>query len=189
MSDQPKTLAETTQGARNRAQRAAAAAGGPSTFGIGMESGLFESGGRLFDVCACAIFDGQEMHIGYSCAWELPPAVQEKVLKEGMDLTQVCARVSLLGCVGAAPCHPLRSSYPHDVVCRLSMLAMCATTRRSGTRVGQLGYSQVAGLAGLTILGKALKWRFSPSSTQPSPFPVQLSCYCGLHCGVCLFSL
>jgi non-canonical (house-cleaning) NTP pyrophosphatase len=89
VSDQPKTLAETTQGARNRAQRAAAAAGGSNPFGIGMESGLFESEGRLFDVCACAIYDGQEMHIGYSCAWELPPAVQEKVLKEGMDLTQV----------------------------------------------------------------------------------------------------
>ena len=95
MSDQPKTLAETTQGARNRAQRAAAAAGGADSFGIGMESGLFESDGRLFDVCACAIFDGQEMHIGYSCAWELPPAVQQKVLKEGMDLTQVCLRLIL----------------------------------------------------------------------------------------------
>ena len=88
VSDQPKTLAETTQGARNRAERAAAAAGADA-FGIGMESGLFESEGRLFDVCACAIFDGKEMHIGYSCAWELPPAVQEKVVKEGMDLTQV----------------------------------------------------------------------------------------------------
>lgn len=88
VSDQPKTLAETTQGARNRAERAAAAAGGNNAFGIGMESGLFESEGRLFDVCACAIYDGDEMHIGYSCAWELPPAVSEKVLKEGMDLTQ-----------------------------------------------------------------------------------------------------
>ena len=88
VSDQPKTLAETTQGARNRAERAAAAAGGADTLGIGMESGLFESDGRLFDLCACVIFDGKEAHVGYSCAWELPPAVTEKVLNEGMDLTQ-----------------------------------------------------------------------------------------------------
>ena len=43
--------------------------------GIGMESGLFCSDGRLFDVCACAIYDGKHTHVGYSCAWELPPAV------------------------------------------------------------------------------------------------------------------
>lgn len=140
VSDQPKTLAETTQGARNRAQRAAAAAGGTSTFGIGMESGLFESDGRLFDVCACAIFDGQEMHIGYSCAWELPPAVQEKVLKQGMDLTQVCPPILV-----AVNDHFARSSATsrhctlsvhNDSVCRRSTRARFATTRTLGTKVG-----------------------------------------------------
>ena len=86
VSDQPKTLEETTRGARNRAQ-AAARAEGADALGIGLESGLFESDGRMFDVCACVIFDGAHSHVGYSCAWELPPAVTEKV-REGLDLTQ-----------------------------------------------------------------------------------------------------
>jgi non-canonical (house-cleaning) NTP pyrophosphatase len=51
VSEQPRTLDETTRGARNRAQRAAAGSG-PRAFGIGMESGLFESDGRLFNLCA-----------------------------------------------------------------------------------------------------------------------------------------
>jgi len=85
VSDQPATLDETTQGAKNRAQRARVQR--EAELGIGMESGLFEAGGRLFDVCACVIDDGKQQHVGYSCAWELPTEVQKKV-KEGMNLTE-----------------------------------------------------------------------------------------------------
>mmetsp|Transcript_61627 Transcript_61627/g.156655 ORF Transcript_61627/g.156655 Transcript_61627/m.156655 type:complete len:199 (+) Transcript_61627:77-673(+) len=86
VSDQPMTLDETTQGAKNRATAVRHAVEGAS-LGIGMESGLFQSDGKLFDVCACAIDDGEQCHVGYSCAWELPTEVAKKVLNEGMNLT------------------------------------------------------------------------------------------------------
>lgn len=99
-----------------------------------MESGLFESEGRLFDVCACAIFDGQEMHIGYSCAWELPQAVQEKVLKEGMDLTQV--RLSLCCSLAKSATARLVGLTPFIFAPRPSTRARCATIQTSGIRAG-----------------------------------------------------
>ena len=79
-------LVETTRGAANRA-RAAAARGG-TALGIGMESGLFYVGDdKTFDVCACVIFDGAVEHVGYSCAWELPPIVRRLVRESGRNLT------------------------------------------------------------------------------------------------------
>ena len=61
----PMTLEETTQGAKNRAMAAAAAAGGGSrVLGMGIESGLFEVDGKMFDVCVCAVYDGAHSHIG-----------------------------------------------------------------------------------------------------------------------------
>eukprot|EP00928_Gymnodinium_smaydae_P061082 TRINITY_DN4515_c0_g1_i3.p1 TRINITY_DN4515_c0_g1~~TRINITY_DN4515_c0_g1_i3.p1 ORF type:complete len:211 (+),score=31.99 TRINITY_DN4515_c0_g1_i3:61-633(+) len=87
VSDQPMTMEETTQGARNRARAARAAIEG-ATIGIGMESGLFKTGGKLFDLSACAIDDGEQFHIGYSCAWELPDAVRRRVEEEKMNLTE-----------------------------------------------------------------------------------------------------
>ena len=86
VSDQPSTLEETTRGASNRA-RAAAARGG-TVLGIGMESGLFDVGDdKTFDVCACVIYDGTASHVGYSCAWELPPKIRRLVKESGMNLT------------------------------------------------------------------------------------------------------
>eukprot|EP00746_Dinoflagellata_sp_MGD_P066324 gnl/MRDRNA2_/MRDRNA2_27499_c0_seq1.p1 gnl/MRDRNA2_/MRDRNA2_27499_c0~~gnl/MRDRNA2_/MRDRNA2_27499_c0_seq1.p1 ORF type:complete len:198 (-),score=33.93 gnl/MRDRNA2_/MRDRNA2_27499_c0_seq1:162-755(-) len=87
VSDQPMTMEETTRGAKNRAAAAMAAVEGAS-LGIGMESGLFKSDDKLFDVCACAIFDGEKSHIGYSCAWELPGSVTDLVLNKGKNLTE-----------------------------------------------------------------------------------------------------
>ena len=86
VSNQPSTLEETTRGAANRA-RAAAARGG-TVLGIGMESGLFDVGeDKTFDVCACVIYDGAASHVGYSCAWELPPKIRRLVKESGMNLT------------------------------------------------------------------------------------------------------
>lgn len=69
VSDQPFTLEETTQGAKNRARAAMAAAeGAPGgekvQLGVGIESGLFSTDGKLYDVCACAIWDSQNFHTG-----------------------------------------------------------------------------------------------------------------------------
>ena len=84
-SDQPRTLEETTTGAKNRA-RGATAAEPSAELGIGLESGLFQADGRLFDVCACSLWDGETHHVGYSCAWELPPRVVEQAPPRSWEL-------------------------------------------------------------------------------------------------------
>merc|ERR1712232_1270476 len=55
--------------------------------GVGVESGLFETSGRLYDTCCCAVYDGEHHHVGYSCCWELPPVVSRLVIEEKMNLT------------------------------------------------------------------------------------------------------
>lgn len=100
VSDQPMSLSETSLGAENRARRAldAAAKSNPNSkiFGIGLESGLFEGpGGKLYDVCACCIFDGEHAHLGYSSAWALPDAVTAKIQREGLDMTQAANATGL----------------------------------------------------------------------------------------------
>lgn len=107
VSEQPMSLVETVTGAKNRASAAwgatqTNAGGGPcggcagsdsgggandNHWGVGMESGLFEgSQGKLYDICACAIFDGANYHVGYSCAWALPDAVAEVRAQGQSDL-------------------------------------------------------------------------------------------------------
>jgi len=86
VSDQPCTLEETTRGALNRAKAAFAACEG-ATLGIGMESGLFDHGDKTFDVCACVIWDGEQDHVGYSCAWELPCDIRRLFKEKGTNLT------------------------------------------------------------------------------------------------------
>lgn len=64
--------------------------------GIGIESGLFEDpDGRLCDLTACCIFDGEQEHVGYSCAWVLPDACSKKIKEEGMDMTQAANATGL----------------------------------------------------------------------------------------------
>lgn len=94
VADQPMSRPETLQGAKNRARRAweaaTAATGGAiqstgaseqqtRVLAVGLESGLFkeDSDGDLFDVCACAVFDGANYHVGYSCAWKLPREIAD----------------------------------------------------------------------------------------------------------------
>ena len=93
VSDQPSTLEawleETTLGAGNRA-RAAAARGGTV---LGMLSawraGCSTRATTKPSMCApgCVIYDGVASHVGYSCAWELPPKIRRLVKESGMNLT------------------------------------------------------------------------------------------------------
>ena len=54
-----------------------------------MESGIFQVGGKWFDVCVASAFDGAEHHLGLSCAFEVPPAVARALFsKAGMDLSK-----------------------------------------------------------------------------------------------------
>ena len=87
VSEQPKSIAETVQGAKNRAL----AAFGGHDLGFGLESGLIEVPGTktgMMDCGVCAIYDGEDYSIGISSAFECPPKVMELVHKEGLDLNQ-----------------------------------------------------------------------------------------------------
>src|SRR5574342_3631 len=69
VSEQPKSLEETVQGAINRAK--GAFNGCDLSFGI--ESGIMQvpkTKTGYMDFCACAIYDGKDMHLGLSSAFE-----------------------------------------------------------------------------------------------------------------------
>jgi inosine/xanthosine triphosphatase len=95
ISDQPKSLEETTRGAMNRARSAR----GDGDFGIGIESGLMQvpnTKSGYMDVCVCAIFDGSEFHLGLSSAWEFPnKKVMELILKGGLNMTEAVHKAGL----------------------------------------------------------------------------------------------
>lgn len=94
VSEQPKTLEETIRGAMNRAQ----AAFGQADLSVGLESGLMEvpySKTGVMDVCACALYDGKEFHLGLSSAWESPKQVTDMMLREGLDMNQAFHKAGL----------------------------------------------------------------------------------------------
>ncbi|MCF7794847.1 inosine/xanthosine triphosphatase [Patescibacteria group bacterium] len=87
VSDQPKSLEETITGAKNRARKAYS----ECDYSFGIESGLitvpYTKSGYM-DVCACAIFDGSEYHLGLSSAWEAPERVSKLMLEDGLDMNE-----------------------------------------------------------------------------------------------------
>ncbi|HEY4502382.1 MAG TPA: inosine/xanthosine triphosphatase [Candidatus Paceibacterota bacterium] len=94
VSDQPKTLEETIQGAMHRASSAFR----NCEYSIGLESGLMsvpKTKSGFMDVCVCAIFDGKEYHLGLSSAWEVPKQVMQHMLEEGLNMTQAAIKAGL----------------------------------------------------------------------------------------------
>lgn len=88
VADQPLSLEETIAGAKNRARKAF----WECDYSFGLESGLMAVVGSktgYFDVCVCAIYDGQDYHLGLSSAWEFPnPAITKSMIEEGLDMSQ-----------------------------------------------------------------------------------------------------
>lgn len=87
VSDQPKSLEETVEGAINRAKNSFQ----NCEYSFGIESGLMavpNTKTGYMDFTVCAIFDGKEYHLGLSSAWEAPKAVAELMFKEGLDMSQ-----------------------------------------------------------------------------------------------------
>jgi inosine/xanthosine triphosphatase len=85
VDNQPKSLVETIKGAMGRSLNAY----GGCDYSFGIESGLMEvpyTKTGYMDVCACAIFDGKEYHLGLSSAWEVPEKVAKYILNEGLDM-------------------------------------------------------------------------------------------------------
>ncbi len=71
VSEQPKTLDETISGAMNRARGAFS----DCTYSFGIESGLFpvpHTKSGYMDVCAVAIYDGKDFHLGLSSRGNFP---------------------------------------------------------------------------------------------------------------------
>lgn len=91
VSDQPLSLQETIQGAKNRAKNAFDQRA--CKYSVGIESGLMVSLGTstgYLHVSACCIYDGKNTYTGLSTGFELPPQILELILKQKMDLTQAC---------------------------------------------------------------------------------------------------
>lgn len=83
----PKSMEETIAGAIDRAKQAQAG----RDYGFGIEGGLIEvpySKTGYMEVAACAIYDGNEVHLGLSPACEWPKEVIGKIVHEGLDGSQ-----------------------------------------------------------------------------------------------------
>lgn len=67
---------QTRQGAMERAREAI----GGADFGIGLEAGVFDTPGGLYDIQYCAVIDKRGRHtVGHGSGFKYPPAVAEKV--------------------------------------------------------------------------------------------------------------
>lgn len=94
VSEQPKSLEETVQGAINRAK----AVFNGCVYSLGIESGLMlvpqtKTGSMEFS--ACAIYDGINHHLGLSCAFELPVEVTRMIYEKGVDVNEAVYRLGL----------------------------------------------------------------------------------------------
>ena len=96
VSEQPKSLEETIRGAKNRAE--ASYASSPNVaYGFGIESGLMDvpyTKTGAMDFTCCAIYDGDEFHLGLSPAIEAPREIMEYV-KQGMTFNDAFFKAGL----------------------------------------------------------------------------------------------
>ncbi len=90
VSPHPKSIEETVQGAVNRARRSFM----DCDYSFGIEAGLmlvpFTKTGYM-ETCACAVYDGNNMYIGLSSAFEYPPGITRMILDgiEGSDAVRI----------------------------------------------------------------------------------------------------
>jgi len=94
VSDQPKSLEETVQGAINRAKSVF----NNVDYSFGIESGLMRvpyTKSGVMDVCVCAIFDGKNIHLGLSSAFEPPQKIVDLMHNKGMNMSDACLEAGL----------------------------------------------------------------------------------------------
>lgn len=94
VSDQPLSLAETIRGAKNRAKNAF----NDCDLSIGIESGLAKIPGTKtghMNISVCAIYDGQEFHIGTASGFECPKEVTRLMLEEGLEMSHAFKKAGL----------------------------------------------------------------------------------------------
>ncbi|MCH7850187.1 MAG: inosine/xanthosine triphosphatase [Nanoarchaeota archaeon] len=94
VSEQPKSLEETVQGAVNRAKTIFY----ECDYSFGIESGMMkvpQTRTGSMDFCACAIYDGESSYLGLSCAFEFPVAVTKMIHEEDIDASEAYYRLGL----------------------------------------------------------------------------------------------
>jgi inosine/xanthosine triphosphatase len=97
VSDQPLSLSETIDGAKNRASGVFHACSG-CTYGFGIESGMIEAPGTqtgFFCVTVCSIYNGSDFHMGMSTGFEVPSAILKLMLEKKIDMTQACLEAGI----------------------------------------------------------------------------------------------
>ena len=93
VSEQPKTLEETSQGAMNRAKKAFQ----NCDYSVGIESGFIDFPSARtghMELSIGVIYDGENYFFGFSPAFECPLSVMEHV-NRGLDLNQACYAAGL----------------------------------------------------------------------------------------------
>ncbi len=89
----PKTLDDTIQGAKDRALAVHSGA----DYSVGLESGLFTSNDTksgYLETTVCAIYDGNDFHIGMGPSFEWPKKMIELIL-DGQDGSQAFKSLGL----------------------------------------------------------------------------------------------
>ncbi len=95
VSSQPTSMEETIQGACARAQKAFA----NCSLSVGIESGFMSvpaASSGYMEFTACAIFNGKDVHLGFSPAFECPPEVTSLVIEKKMELTEAVNQLGLV---------------------------------------------------------------------------------------------
>ena len=90
----PKSLDETVAGAVDRARQAYV----NNDYGFGIESGLMkvpQTKTGYMEVAVCAIYDGKQIHMGLSQAYEWPKKVLDQILIKGLDGSQAMKATGL----------------------------------------------------------------------------------------------
>lgn len=90
----PKNIAETMEGAVDRAKQAFV----DCHYSFGLEGGLIEvpfSKSGYMEVGACAIYNGKEFYVGLSPAFEWPESVTKMILNGKADASQAFKQLGL----------------------------------------------------------------------------------------------
>ncbi len=127
ISDQPKSLEETVRGATNRAKAAFVNA----DYSFGLESGLVEvpyTKTGMMDLCVCAIYDGKDIHLGLSSAFEPPKSVAILMHEQGMNMSDATAAAGLTTNKNVGAAEGLIGILTHGRLTRLGYTKQAVTT-------------------------------------------------------------
>ena len=94
ISEQPKSLAETIQGAINRAKNSFK----NCDYSFGIEDGLMRVPNTktgFMNVCVCSIYDGSSYNLGLSSCFEYPKEVTKAVLENNIDIDKAMVKEKL----------------------------------------------------------------------------------------------